>query len=479
MRPNRTPSSLSAFALAALALAAACLADPDPPGGGLTPAGPAGGREMVPDPDGAETAAAADCQEWDPDEPNGDDCVLDPIIVVGEKPCPGFGKLWDPIHEKCRCIGGMELDDNGVCRFQGDPPGDGGPATSIGGSIGNPGETDPDDKKLKVTLRCTPGAPTPGTLIECEAKPRNAEGSVAYKWRFAPDPERVPVRDGMTGPVLPRVEVEGTRDSVWGGEVAAGGKVSVQAVDSVRFAHAHVSFDMSHGHTTPVSFSEGAKLTDHLWGDSLGRKMGMNANAFGNYTIGGIMQGKGARVSTVASGPNRGYATVNYHAYRVDRYRQINERLFSNGPMEIPDGDSTVRHWDWLKSRGYDPSRLLDGLLGHEGYGRYFGTKGHQGQIEKAVTVKACGDVGAIASRIVAPTEARAEQLRDLAEGIADTAFAMSTLHNHVHGNLGASGAMGVLWAPGQSPKPKLFRDSYDPKKEYGFSSPGCDWNSF
>ena len=149
MRPNLTPSTLLAFALAVLAVAAACLADPD--------------------------------------------------------------------REECRCLGGMVLDDNGGCKLQGDPPGGGEPVTSVGGSIRNPGETDPDDKKLNVTLRCRPGEPPPGTMIECVAKPRNAEGSVVYKWRFAPDPERVPVRDGMTGPVLPRVEVPATGDSVWGG----------------------------------------------------------------------------------------------------------------------------------------------------------------------------------------------------------------------------------------------------------------------
>ena len=64
MRPNRTPSTLLAFALAVLAVAVACLADPDPRGGGLTPAGSAGRDDgPVPDPDGAGEVAAqvAEC----------------------------------------------------------------------------------------------------------------------------------------------------------------------------------------------------------------------------------------------------------------------------------------------------------------------------------------------------------------------------------------------------------------------------------
>ncbi len=59
---RRPPSFTLAAALAVLAVAVACLADPDPRGGGLTPAGSAGRDDgPVPDPDGAgevETTAA-------------------------------------------------------------------------------------------------------------------------------------------------------------------------------------------------------------------------------------------------------------------------------------------------------------------------------------------------------------------------------------------------------------------------------------
>ena len=69
--------------------------------------------------------------------------------------------------------------------------------------------------------------------------------------------------------------------------------------------------------------------------------------------------------------------------------------------------------------------------------------------------------------------------MRDQTEEIADTAFIMSVLHNHVYGNFGASGVVAVLWEPGESPKLGVLHDRYNPKQEYSFSNPGCDWSSF
>ena len=80
--------------------------------------------------------------------------------------------------------------------------------------------------------------------------------------------------------------------------------------------------------------------------------------------------------------------------------------------------------------------------------------------------------------RIVAPTFDDAEELRDLTEGIADTAFVMSTLHNHVYGNHGA-GSPVAFWKPGESPRIGNHQDSHNPKQAYSFSRPGCDWGSF
>ncbi len=93
------------------------------------------------------------------------------------------------------------------------------------------------------------------------------------------------------------------------------------------------------------------------------------------------------------------------------------------------------------------------------------------------MTVEACGDVGAITSRIVAPTERKAVELRTQTEEIADTAFAMATLHNHVYGHHNNSPI--AYWKPGRSPYTDFENDLYDPRDNFNFSSPGCDWSQF
>ena len=84
--------------------------------------------------------------------------------------------------------------------------------------------------------------------------------------------------------------------------------------------------------------------------------------------------------------------------------------------------------------------------------------------------MKACGDVGAIASRIVAPTEDKATTLLELAEGTADTAFVMSTLHNKVYGH--HSNSPIVYWKPGQSPYIDQHNDWYNPEAGIPFQQP-------
>ena len=420
-------------------------------------------------------------------------CLLDPLKAEVDEPCPGFGDYWDNDEGECVCRRGLERDaETDNCEFTGIPP-IGDPVTSVSwGGEGNLGGGDDDDndddenddeegEKLRIELKCSTWAPR-GDRADCAVTPQNAHGDVTYRWRFAPSPERVPIRTGVEGPLLEPLEALGM-DSTWKGKAAAGGKVSVMAEDSTRFAHAHVRFEVDDGgYTTPVGLEEGDRITDYLWGDGgkiLGERVGRNANgptvgsSYGALDI--IMDRAGVHV--VEAGPNRGYAIVRYDRYSAVRYRQINERLDSTGPKEIPYGDTLARHWDYLKAKGYDPSRFLDGVMAHEGYGR-IGRKGHQGQIEKALTVEACGDAGAIAARIVAPTAQVAEELMEQTEAIADTAFLMAALHDHVYGNMGASGAVGVAWAPNESPKIFVHYDEMA-DTSYNFSSPGCDWSSF
>ena len=110
--------------------------------------------------------------------------------------------------------------------------------------------------------------------------------------------------------------------------------------------------------------------------------LGRNANSLGSSSALDVMEGDGAMVSTVGSGPNKGYAIVDYTAYRVQRFRQVNERVSrpargryrTRAPARCATGTIS-------RAEGHDPRELFLGVLRHEGYGGFIaGKKGHQGR---------------------------------------------------------------------------------------------------
>jgi len=177
MRPNRTLPL--AFALALLAVAAACLADPDPRGGGGLGPTPPGDTLAAPGP-GVPKTMTQGCKGYE-EIPEGDPETCDPLVAVGDKPC-GFGAFWSKVDGECRCLGNLEFDDDGICRFKGVVPPNGGPGSSTGnggrGSNDNPGESDDSDpaSEMSVRLQCSPGLPTRGDIVECRATPEDAGG---------------------------------------------------------------------------------------------------------------------------------------------------------------------------------------------------------------------------------------------------------------------------------------------------------------
>ncbi len=216
----------------------------------------------------------------------------------------------------------------------------------------------------------------------------------------------------------------------------------------------------------------GQDLTNHLW-PAPNRPFGKNTDGYANSSSASpmdVLKGKGtAPVAAVASGPNKGYAYVTSEpSYHVARYWHINARLLAGGPEEIPDivdGQAEeVRHWDYLKRRGKDPGPLLVGTIGHETRGAN-GGRGHQGQIEAALSLEACGDASAIADRI-----------RKIAEGAADTAFWAAAAHHQVYGNHG-TGSPVAYWEPGRQPYDTLYIDTRKPHEDPNAYSPGCDWH--
>ncbi|MDE2975441.1 MAG: hypothetical protein OXU64_12115 [Gemmatimonadota bacterium] len=245
------------------------------------------------------------------------------------------------------------------------------------------------------------------------------------------------------------VEALGTRDSVWRGDIAAAGRVAVRAADSSRWAHVHVDlatvFPRSDWTINAMramnSFEEGPKITDqfgHPDGD-----LGLYTNAAGVSDFERIFEGEGW-VKGIVGGPNDGYAYVLGASYSVDRRYRLNTRLDSaDGPEELPwtdpDGnDTTVNHWFYLDDlQGAGSARaLLDGVTDHETYGRG-SRKGHQQQVEKALTPEACGDGGTLAERIVAKSYDEAGDILQAVEAAARATLWEAASHKHVYGHLG------------------------------------------
>ena len=184
-------------------------------------------------------------------------------------------------------------------------------------------------------------------------------------------------------------------------------------------------------------------------------------------------------------GPNHGYYYVSHQDSRMNRQYRINERLtFGSKSLDLPwilsNGDTLwVNHWTYLDSAGWDPGDLRDGTLAHETYGQN-GAKGHQGQIEKALTTSACGDGPALVDRIVAPSQASVDQLVKQVKAYAIMAFNVgSATHHYVHSNHDFTRSAIVRYQT--SPTDTLFihghRDLQGAKPNYPTNR--CDWTIF
>ena len=333
----------------------------------------------------------------------------------------------------------------------------------------------------KLTLDCPTTGVTRGDEVTCTASFPDPKGTVYFKWEFTPEGRGAKIWDhGSEREDLPRV-TESTTSGRWSGTAVHGGTVVVTAHDTTGLsvaATADLSVTSRKSWGITATFNEGHPLTGYLgWGIAV---LGSNEDAPRNGSSAGkdILKGVGkASVRTVVSGPNRGYAYVESHGYTVARFRRINERLTSSGPAEVPDsvqGD-VVNHWTYLTRRGHDPNKALEGTTAHEGYGQN-GAKGHQGQIEAALTTSACGDAAGLVERIVSPSEAGAHDLIDDVEDAALKALTLATSHYYVHNN--HSGSPIVIYTPGISLLPHIrhHTDSLGAKPGYP-SLAGCEWS--
>ena len=328
-----------------------------------------------------------------------------------------------------------------------------------------------------VRLSCNTAFVTRGRYVSCTAYPSHNKGEVDYSWTFEPDGGGAEIRYG-TLETLPEVTLDDVKTATWAGTGVHGGTVKVAAADNSSsfpaYATDRFAVDDRGWTIKKYPLRPGGDLTNYLWPDTI---LGMNANASGSASTADVAEGA-SFVSAVAEGPNKGYGYVESEIYYFARYWHVNKRLRADGPEEVPDTDRYVRHWDYMKRRGKNPEFLLDGVTAHETSGQN-GMKGHQAQLEKALTLEACGDVSAILDRIVARDKTRAKRLRNIAEGAADSAFWMASGHHEVYGNhvRGGTGSPVVWWKPGKSPNLTVHIDWK--RTDPFWWTPGCDWAAF
>ena len=190
----------------------------------------------------------------------------------------------------------------------------------------------------------------------------------------------------------------------------------------------------------------------------------------------GALEGRNGEVlAEVKSGPNKGYWYVEKQTYEVKRYWHINVRLTPNGPAEIPDTsqNDTVNAWTYLDRRKSSPHLIFNGVKNHEGYGSGV-SKGHQGQIEAALTTSACGDDAGLVERVVKASEAEAALQVARLETTAWKALEHAASHYYVYGN--HSNSPMVAYSPGQSPLIVYYTDNQSSSAPHTAPS-GCVWS--
>jgi len=321
-------------------------------------------------------------------------------------------------------------------------------------------------------------------------KPKNNNGKVGYRWRFVPEGEGAKIWDKGAREPLPAVN-QAPGDSAWEGKAAHGGKVSVLAVDDEWYAHAHVTFEVMARYfgIDPGAGFEGSGLKIFMPIGKPNSDLGLNMNSFGRADVKEIFEGVGTgTVGLIADGPNKGYAYLTGASYNVKRRWAVNERLYPDGPAELPWEDTTVNHWFYLNDlQGAGSSRtLLDAVKAHEKYGWAGNLKGHQRQIESAFTTRKCGDGATLAERVVAETVNEAEDLVRNIELAAKATLWEAASHKRVHSFLSPLQKVVRYHPPSiPDPDPVYFWDKPDPKHgpEPGTDdipavvSSRCDWS--
>jgi hypothetical protein len=227
------------------------------------------------------------------------------------------------------------------------------------------------------------------------------------RWEFTPDRVQIYPKLGpqtVAYPVFDTVQV----DSLWAGRLVVPGTVTVvaryegqDASDSAQIVI------MPRGWATPSTEpAELGRLDIQLNDSTLGvdGTLGRNVDiASGQWVAkyNGVLPDP----DTVLTGPNEGYIYYSTQAFRLNRGYQINRRLYSDGPAEVPIAGKMYNHWnatiEYPQQSKPNPglSDLSEGVIAHELRGRNAGF-GHQGTMEAAVMGDVCGNIGLRLERI-------------------------------------------------------------------------------
>lgn len=413
---------------------------------------------------------------------HGDECILPPITVSVCR------DIWQEKNDDGVCVckyDWMEKDEDGWCRNRDRPDDSGGTG---GGNTGEGSEGDSITFIVRIDCRT---ALVRGQTVTCAAETRNGVGDITYEWEYEPDGGGAHIWDrGRTHEPLDPVDAT-TSSNIWEGTAVHGGVVSVKATDEdgnhdtaeTDFTVSARGWNSTKASVINSKFRRGPDITQPIYYNA---DLGLNVSATNlSYYFDDVLEGDSnstggtkARIAGVTAGPNEGYGYVASHAYKVDRRYQINERLERTGPVEIPDTiqySDTVNHWTYMSRRtGWNPAAILNGVIAHETYGRG-SLKGHQGQIERAATVAACGDAATLADRIVANSRDRANRLRGEVELAAQYAFREAADHHRVYGLVSDSI---VYWASGIAPIHTFYADIQGAPPTTR-SRPECDWSYF
>ena len=460
-------------------------------------------------------------------------CLLDPRWMehdgdhddIGE--CTGYPKPTEPfipcegLDVDIPCKPGWERDDNGICScprgYELDPitkqcrwaggsgspgnprgPGSGDPGSGGGGGGGGPDDDDwPNDDTgdFEVKIRCT-GSGIRTEEIHCKAETRNGQGETTFKWTFSPRDGGPLIWDsGGVAPQLKLPDVKHTETtsadtSSWTGMGVQGGIVSVEARDTSGgpSVSQFTSFDVWERGGTWQRLPKRLHLRketpniDSAFTSGDPALFGYNADvATGSDSTQHILQGQGtAGFDRVRGGPNDGYWYTTGHGYDIDRMWNINSRIDTLGPREIIDtthGD-TIDAWTFLKRKGHDPAKMKEAVAAHETYG-HNGQSGHQSQLDKTISTRACGAVGSLVERIVTKDRHTAEVVAEVLENSAAKALALAASHHYVYGNASAEKYVVRNVVPDT-----FFVDSWSdlqqPKPNVTLHYPAwCDWTTF